>query len=49
MKISILGFKPFEVVLFVHYNLFFVIVFPCGLDFSVGPWAITPENLPTGR
>jgi len=22
MKISILGFKPFEVVLFVHYNLF---------------------------
>ena len=27
----------------------FVIVFPCGLNFSAGPWAITPENLPTGR
>ena len=29
--------------------LLFVIVFPCGLNFSAGPWAITPENLPTGR
>ena len=27
----------------------FVIVFPCGLNLSAGPWAITPENLPTGR
>jgi len=27
----------------------FVIVFPCGFNFSAGPWAITPESLPTGR
>ena len=27
----------------------FVIVFPCGLNFSAGLLAITPENLPTGR
>ena len=27
----------------------FVIVFPCGLDFSASPWAVTPENLPTGH
>ena len=26
----------------------FVIVFPFGLNFSASPWAITPENLPTG-
>ena len=29
--------------------LWFLIVFTCGLNFSAGPWAITPENLPTGR
>ena len=27
----------------------FVIVFTCRLNFSAGPWAIIPENLPTGR
>ena len=27
----------------------FVMVFPCGLNLSAGPWAITPENLPTGH
>jgi len=27
----------------------FVIVFPCGLNFSTGPWVMIPENLPTGR
>jgi len=30
-------------------GLRFVIVFPRGHNFSSGPWAITPENLPTGR
>jgi hypothetical protein len=24
-------------------------VFSRGLDFSAGPWSITPENLPAGR
>ena len=27
----------------------FVIVFPCGLNFSAVPWAITLVNLPTGH
>ena len=26
----------------------FVMVFPCGLNFFAGPWAITPDNMLTG-